>query len=337
MNRARLARFFNEQVWSRRSIWAFALYPLSLLYCGVVALRRGLYAVHLLRTWQPPVPLIVIGNLTVGGSGKTPLVIRVAQHLKERGMRVGVITRGYGGVAPNWPQFVRADSDPFHVGDEAVVIARATECPVMAGPDRVRAARALLAADRCDVLLSDDGLQHLALGRSLEVLVVDGESRYGNGWCLPAGPLREPAGRSRRVDKIVCNGGEAQGGEMTMVLHGDTAVNLSDRGQHRTLAEFRGQRIHAVAGIGRPRRFFDTLVAAGIDVQPHAFPDHHPFSPKDLLFREDQLILMTDKDAVKCRAFATPAMWTVPVTAEPDPAFFQWLEQRLQHDQQQAA
>ncbi len=337
MNRARLARFFNEQVWNRRGIWALALYPLSLLYCGVVVLRRGLYAARLLRTWQPPVPLIVIGNLTVGGSGKTPLVIRVAQYLKERGMRVGVITRGYAGVAPNWPQFVRADSDPIHVGDEAVLIAKTTDCPVMAGPDRVRAARALLAADRCDVLLSDDGLQHLAMGRSLEVLVVDGDSRYGNGWCLPAGPLREPAGRSRHVDKIVCNGGEAQGGEMTMVLHGDAAVNLSDRGQRRTLADFREQCVHAVAGIGRPRRFFDKLTAAGIDVQPHAFPDHHPFSPRDLLFREDQPILMTDKDAVKCRAFATPAMWTVPVTAEPGPSFFQWLEQRLQHDQQQAA
>lgn len=293
---------------------------LAALYRWGVIIRRGLYRNGWLKVERLPAPLLVVGNLTVGGTGKTPMVIALVEILRAAGFSPGVISRGYGGKAKRWPQKVTASSDPLEVGDETVLIARRAGCPVMAGPDRVAAARALLAGEGCDVIVSDDGLQHYRLGRDVEIAVIDGVRGLGNGLCLPAGPLREPAERLDSVDFIVKNGGDAQPGEYLMRLEGDVAVRLSD-GETRPLAFFAGRKVRALAGIGNPRRFFDHLRAFGLDVEARAFPDHHLFRAEDLAWGEDVPLLMTEKDAVKCRAFPDESLWVVPVRAALPPEF----------------
>ena len=294
-----------------------------------MVLRRALYRARLLPRHRIPVPVLVVGNIAVGGTGKTPLVLWLAGFLASRGWRPGVVCRGYGGQASRWPQQVRADSDPAMVGDEAVLLASRSGCPVVAcGPRRVQAARALAELAECDLVISDDGLQHLALDRDLEIAVVDGERRHGNGRCLPAGPLREPAGRLRSVDLVVSNGPAARG-EFAMSLVPGPAVSLEDPALRRSLADFRGTRVHAVAGIGHPARFFGLLTTRGLAVEEHAFPDHHPFSAADIRFEDGLPVLMTEKDAVKCRRFAGPGHWYLPVVAELPDAFAARLERAL--------
>jgi len=230
------------------------------------------------------------------------------QFLREQGYRPGIIARGYGGRAIHWPQQVSANSDPGLVGDEPVLLVRATACPMVVAPDRVAAAQALLAKHDCNILISDDGLQHYALGRDIEIAVIDGERRLGNGHCLPTGPLREPARRLREVDLIVANG-LASAGEFSMQVGVGEAVNLLS-GERRSLELFRTETVHAIAGIGHPERFFSGLRAAGLTLQTHAFADHHAYRPEELAFTEDAL-LMTDKDAVKCQRFARANFWAV--------------------------
>lgn len=305
-------------IWYESSPWLWLLLPLSGLYCAVVALRRWAYRVGFKKTHRLDVPVIVVGNLTVGGTGKTPLVTWLAHFLRAQGYRPGLIARGYGGKARHWPQTVTPDSDPARVGDEPVLLATATGCPMAVAPDRVAAARALLAEHACNIILSDDGLQHYALGRDLEIAVIDGERRFGNGHCLPAGPLREPAERLKQVDLVVANG-TAEAGEFAMRVEAGEAVNLVT-GERRALARFRGQRVHAVAGIGHPARFFAALRAAALNVEEHAFPDHHAFRPEDLPFT-DAAVLMTEKDAVKCRGFAQAGHWAVGTRVELDEGF----------------
>ncbi len=268
-----------------------------------------------------PVPVIVVGNIAVGGTGKTPFVIWLVERLREWGWRPGVISRGYGGSAPQYPFAVCADSDPSHCGDEPLLIARRCECPVVVAPDRVAAARALLAQSAVDVIVADDGLQHYRLGRDLEICLVDGARGLGNAALLPAGPLREPPQRLREVDLVVANGpgwDDAALRPLRMQLHSEQAHNLLS-GAAQPLAAFRGRRVHAVAGIGRPARFFEMLRAAGIDAIEHPFADHHAYVPAELAFGDALPVLMTEKDAVKCGAFAAPAWWAVPVCAQLDP------------------
>lgn len=295
------------------------LMPLSTLFQGVVKLRQWFYIQGLLCIQVLPVPVLVIGNLTLGGTGKTPLVIWLARFLQHHGYRPGLLSRGYGGRARNYPHRVYPDSDPQLVGDEAVLLARRTTCPLVIGPDRVAAARTLLAHSDCNVLLSDDGLQHYALGRDIEILVIDGARRFGNGHCLPAGPLREPISRLQTVDLVVTNG-SPQKGEFAMQLQLQEARHLKG-GATCPLKEFSHSKIHGVAGIGNPERFFSQLQAQGLTVQPHPFPDHHHFQPEDLRFEDQQPVLMTEKDAVKCTRFARDNYWYVPVDASL-PAFF---------------
>lgn len=263
------------------------------------------------------VPVIIIGNISVGGTGKTPLIAALVEQLRDRGLRPGLISRGYGGRARHWPQPVQADSDPAQLGDEPVMLAQRLNCPIWVGPDRVAAARALLANSPVDVLLSDDGLQHYRLGRDMELAVVDGVRGLGNGQLLPAGPLREPAERLAEVDLVVCNTAlieTAARSEICMHLLLQDAVNLLS-GERRPLAEFRADTVHAVAGIGHPERFFGRLESAGLSLQRHAFADHHAFTAADLAFVDELPVLMTDKDAVKCRPFADERCWRVPVDA----------------------
>jgi tetraacyldisaccharide 4'-kinase len=266
-----------------------------------------------------PVPVVVVGNLTVGGSGKTPLVLWLVAELKRMGLRPGIVSRGYGG-AQKAPTPVTGNSDPAQVGDEPVLLASRSACPVYIGRRRRSAARALLRNHDCGVIVSDDGLQHYALRRDVEVIVVDGQRRFGNGFCLPAGPLREPPARLALGDYVVVNG-RAREGEYAMGLRAESVVNLKDPEHVQPLEAFRHQRVHAVAGIGHPLRFFDMLRAHGIEVEDHPFPDHHPYRAQDIAFADGRAVLMTEKDAVKCRAFAHDRCWYVPVSAVPDTRF----------------
>lgn len=300
--------------WYKGTWPGILLWPLGWLFSMGVRLRRFLYAIGLLNQQNLPVPVIVVGNVSVGGTGKTPLVIYLAALLQRVGYRPGIVSRGYGGKASAWPQFVSAQTDATLVGDEALLIASQTGCPMAVGPVRVAAARLLITQSNCDVIISDDGLQHYALARDIEIAVIDGERRLGNGYCLPAGPLRESKSRLRAVDMVVVNGEQPNDGEFAMQLVGAVAVNLATSEQ-RPLSAFVGIACHALAGIGNPERFFKSLVSAGIACDTHAFPDHHPYSKQDISFLDDKPVLMTEKDAVKCKVFANHQHWYVPVQA----------------------
>jgi tetraacyldisaccharide 4'-kinase len=304
------------------------LWPLGALWALVASARRAAYASALLRSTRLGVPVVVVGNLTVGGTGKTPLTIWLARHLLARGRRIGIVSRGHGGRAADWPQRVHPDSDADLVGDEAVLLARRTGCPMAVGPDRVAAAEALLAAEPLDLLLCDDGLQHYALARDVEIAVVDGLRRFGNGRCLPAGPLREPLGRLASVDLVVCHGVPRRG-EFGMQLEPVALMPLLG-GEARAPATLRGQRVHCVTGIGHPERFFASVRALGARVVAHAFPDHHRFRPADLDFGDDAPIVMTEKDAVKCERFGDRRCWYLAVEAVPAPVFAQRLDALLE-------
>ena len=305
-----------------------ALRAWSAVYGALSALRRGLYAARVLRRRRVAVPVIVVGNLTAGGTGKTPLVIALVEALRARGRKPGVISRGYGGSAEQ-PRRVNAMSDPALVGDEARLIFDTTQAPVCVGRDRVAAARELIAGAMVDVLIADDGLQHYRLARDVEICVIDGLRRFGNARLLPAGPLREPLRRIGTVDFRVCNGGIPQADETLMTLAGDLLVSLRDARQRQPLGALRGQRAHAVAGIGNPARFFALLRAAGVDVIEHAFGDHHRFSGHDIAFDDALPVIMTAKDAVKCGSLATPRHWYLPVRAELPAEFFDAVAARL--------
>lgn len=304
--------------------------PAALLepvYAGALKLRAGLFGLHLLARKRAPVPVIVVGNLTVGGTGKTPLAIALVKRLRAGGWSPGVASRGYGRQDPATPRWVDRHTTPAEGGDEPVLIARRSGVPVRVDRDRVAAARALAAAG-CDIVVCDDGLQHYRLRRDLEIEVIDGQRRYGNGRLLPAGPLREPAQRAARCDFHVVNGGSAGPGEWPMTLRPQGAVPLAG-GKPLPLAAFAGHRVHALAGIGNPARFFDMLRAHGIAVVPHAFDDHHAYTAQDLQFGSQLPVLMTEKDAVKCASLAGPWSYSVPIEAELPEAFWVALEARL--------
>ena len=317
-----------DYYWYSRNLWLLLLTPLSLLFRTVVWLRRLAYRAGILSSHRLAKPVIVVGNLTVGGTGKTPLVAWLADYLRHKGQHPCIVARGYGGRARSWPQQVRPDSDPGIVGDEAVMLAGMAGCPVAVGPDRVAAARQLLEHTDCNVVISDDGLQHYALQRDLEIAVVDGVRRFGTGFMLPAGPLREPLRRLQEVDLVVVNGLAGKGEYPMRMLIGNAQL-LGDRQQQRALAEFRGQSVHAVAGIGNPTRFFQALQQYGMLIEAHAFPDHHRFQREDISFGDGRPVLMTEKDAIKCRQFAGDNEWVVPVRAEMSKEFCRRLDELL--------
>jgi tetraacyldisaccharide 4'-kinase len=315
----------DEYWWDRNGI-AFLLLPLSWLFCLVVVVRRFAYRLGLMRSTRLPVPVIVVGNITVGGTGKTPLVIWIARYLKSKGYKPGIISRGYGGKASQWPQQVREGSDPVTVGDEAILLARHTGCPMCVGPDRAKAGLALVANTDCDIVLSDDGLQHYGLKRDIEIAVLDGERGLGNGFCLPAGPLREAPGRLDEVDMVVSNG-IAGRRQFRMQLRQLKAVNIADSEIEKPLSDFVGaEPVHAMAGIGNPERFFSQLERAGITVIRHPFPDHHLFSADDILPNDDNQVLMTEKDAVKCSRFAESRHWLIRIEAVVEEQFAHRLD-----------
>ncbi len=327
MNRGRLESWLNHTWYSEKSPPAW-LMPLSWLYCALVAVRRQARKAGLLPTTHPGVTTVVVGNLTVGGTGKTPLVIALTHLLSAQNLRVGVVTRGYGGTSVNRPQKITAESNPYDCGDEAVLLAQTCSAPVYAGPDRLAAARALLEDHPVDVLLCDDGLQHEQLGRDIEIVMVDPLRGFGNRYCLPAGPLREPLSRLAKVDATVALGEHPEAGFHIGSTPGE-AVNVLDAANRRPLQAFAGRSCHAVAGISNPARFFDMLKARGLRPLTHDFADHHPFIAADIRFGDDLPVLMTAKDAVKCRAFAGENTWFVPLELDLGTVFTEWLLETL--------
>ena len=320
-------------IWYKDPFIGVWLMPLGFIFSDAVKFRKFLYRLGVLKTHTLPVPVVVVGNITVGGTGKTPLIIWLAGFLKDSGFKPGIISRGYGGQAESWPQMVTADSDDKNVGDEALLIAKQTACPMAVGPLRADAANMLLKQTDCNVILSDDGLQHYALNRDIEIAVIDGERRFGNGYCLPAGPLREPIERLQSVDFVVVNGEKSEENEFSMQLVGDTAVNLVT-GELKSLQEFKAVDCHALAGIGNPDRFFKLLETAGLICTCHSFSDHYQFQRHDIEFSDNKPVLMTEKDAVKCTAFAGLQHWYLPVKAKPEPVFSEQLLKLLRekHD-----
>lgn len=313
-------------------LWASALAP---LYAGLVGLRNRLYRRGWLRSVAVPVPVVVVGNITAGGTGKTPFSIALVEQLRAAGWKPGVASRGYGRQEAATARWVDAQTPAALAGDEPLLIARKTGVPVRVDRDRVAAARALIEAG-CDVVVSDDGLQHYRLARDIEIEVVDAQRRYGNGLMMPAGPLREPVSRASRCDFRIVNLG-AEGstagvgfGQWPMRLDIARAIPLAG-GRERDLATFAGQRVHAVAGIAHPERFFQMLRERQVAVVPHAFPDHHDFVADDLAFASRLPVLMTEKDAVKCAAFAQPGQFMVPLQAELPAALWVSLLARLEH------
>jgi len=298
--------------------------PISMIYEDVVRLRSFLYRIGLKKKTKLAAPVIIVGNITVGGTGKTPLILWMVEFLKGQGYKPGIISRGYGGTAETWPQWVDAKSDVTRVGDEAVLMAQYADCPIAVGPERVKAGQMLLDNSSCNIILSDDGLQHYALERDIEIIVVDGQRRFGNGYVLPCGPLRESTERLHKVDLVIVNGETEEENEFSMSMAGDIAINLVTKEQ-KLLSNFNLIPCHALAGIGNPNRFFDFLAKQNINTEKHAFLDHFDYSKADIVFDDDKPVLMTEKDAVKCFDFATDKHWFVPVKAKPQQPFIDKL------------
>ena len=308
------AQSWVNRIWYGKRTPPVWTMPAALLFAGIVAARRALYRRGLFKVVRLPIPVVVVGNLSVGGTGKTPLVCWIVQRLLEQGLRPGIVTRGFGG-SESAPQLIAGDADPVLHGDEPVMMARRTGVPVGVGRDRPAAAQLLIDA-RCNVIVSDDGMQHYALARDCEIVVVDGDRRFGNGWVLPAGPLREPIARLKSADAVVVNGGHGLlPGALAMKLDGSEAVAVLGR-QSRPLQEFVGTSVHAVAGIGNPDRFFNMLRAHGVQVIGHALDDHAQISAATISFEDDRPVLMTEKDAVKCAGVSDARHWYVPVMAQ---------------------
>jgi len=329
--------------WERLGGLALVMLPLTLLFAVATWFRRALYTLRILPRWRAPVPVVVVGNISVGGTGKTPLTLAILDLLQSRGFTPGAVARGYGRVPPreNDPDgVVRVYPDlatPELFGDEPVVIARRSRVPVYISPDRPAAARALVAAHpEVDVIVSDDGLQHYALARDVEIAVVDGERRFGNGLLLPSGPLREPVSRLKRVDAVVVNGGSSDirwnDHQFAMRLGAERFSRLTSN-QEVAPNEFallaRGRQVVAIAGIGHPPRFFGHLSSLGVVARGIAFPDHHHYQASELRLPGAEIIVMTEKDAVKCAAFADARMWYLSVAAQLPREFDEFLLSRI--------
>jgi tetraacyldisaccharide 4'-kinase len=316
-------KYLIERTWYGDSALRWLLLPLTLLFALITSARRLLFRLRLLPVKSADVPVVVVGNITVGGTGKTPIAIWIAKELRDRGWSPGIVSRGYRGTVGSSPLEVDADSDPAVVGDEPVMIAAESQCPVVVHPNRIAAVR-MLVAGGADVVIADDGLQHYRLARDVEIAVVDGERGTGNGMLLPSGPLREPAGRLSHVDSVLVQGSFDD--DMPVKLPGGkvarrfrlraSAVSRLDGSIVRHLDDFSGTRVCAIAGIGNPERFFRMLEAHGIEVLRRPLPDHSAIEQRDLLTAGDVPVFMTAKDAVKCRALDTTNCWQVGVDVE---------------------
>lgn len=321
-----------QHYWYRITPLHLLLYPVSLFLRALMALRRTLYRRGLFTSIKLPVPVVVIGNISVGGTGKTPLTLTLAQQLIDAGWHPAIISRGYRKSATQAPtaREVLSGDGADEVGDEPLLMRQRNLCPVWIGRNRPAVALALLQAHpECDILLSDDGLQHYRLQRDVEIAVVDGARRFGNGMLIPAGPLREPISRLASVDAVVINGGAVKDAEWAMQLNGTRFYNLLNPTEVLTAEAFIGMQLHACAGIGHPQRFFNHLQQLGLHCTSHAFPDHHPFQASELDFPRADALFLTEKDAVKCAAFATEKFWVLRVDAQISPQLVQLIIEKV--------
>ena len=332
-----------HRVWYGGGNAHWLLLPLSALFWLLIVARRCLYRLGILGSHTSPVPVIIVGNITAGGTGKTPVTIWLARELQARGFSPGIVSRGYGGSKSGTSMRVDAASDPRIVGDEPVLIARRTGCPVVVDRNRVRAAE-MLVDDGANVVIADDGLQHYRLARTYEICVIDGSRGLGNRRLLPAGPLRETLARLNEVDQVIVNGRLRDTESASVVEQNAIGFELVateacrlNGSLARPLGGFAGKTVHGVAAIGNPQRFFDLLRANDMQVIEHPFPDHAELATKDLKFGDDFDILMTEKDAVKISGSAPDKLWKVPVELKMDPLLAgPWLEQvesRLRDEQ----
>ena len=314
-----------DAYWYSQNLITWLLLPITVLYCLLTLIRRLLYRNGIFKSYRLPVPVIIVGNITVGGTGKTPLLIALCELLKSQGYKPGVISRGYGGDFEG-ERLIKHNDSPDVVGDEPCLIHARTNCPMVVGRNRVAAAELLLASSDCDIILSDDGLQHYQLQRDIEIAIVDKDRQFGNGFCLPSGPLREPVSRLKQVDIVVDHFSVDQTNirdENFSLIFSD-AINLKHN-ETLNLDDFKVAPVHAVAGIGNPKRFFDQLSRAGLEVIEHGKPDHHKFTADDFRFNDDIAVLMTEKDAVKCHNISAENLWYIPVAAELSKSFCQKL------------
>ena len=317
----------SDDIWYGDHYAKWLLAPLSGLFSLFSCGRRALYKQGIKRSHRVPVPTIVVGNITVGGTGKTPLVVYLCQQLQAAGYNPGIISRGYGSKAPHYPFIVSADAPVSHCGDEPFMLHQRTGCPLVISPDRYAAAQHLLANFAVDVIITDDGLQHYALQRDIEIIVIDGKRRLGNGHLLPMGPLREGAWRLASSDFVVCNGGHAQLGEINMQLVAAPLRRVKDNQPVDCVSDS----VVAIAGIGNPQRFYNTLAEHDYAiVDSLSFPDHHDFTACEInAFTAGRALIMTEKDAVKCQAFSQDNWYYLPVNASLDSAFLAQLLLKL--------
>lgn len=302
-----------EAAWYRGDAWLWLLRPLEVLFRFFSWLRRWLYQAGVLHSYRAALPVVVVGNITVGGTGKTPVVIALVEALRSRGIRAGVVSRGYGATTDVFPHTITAQSNAAECGDEPLLIYSRTQAPCVVDPVRASAVRRLLEQFTVDVLISDDGLQHYALQRDLEIVLVDAARGFGNGFCLPAGPLREPTSRLNDVDYLLYRGGENTGNAVR--YRALAWVNLATDEEREVDAFNAADALVAIAGIGQPRQFFDLLVELGLRFQSREFVDHHAYSAADFDQYAGRTILMTEKDAVKCRSLAGPDAWYLRIDA----------------------
>lgn len=320
-----------QRAWYQGHRALYLLWPLEQLYRFIVQRKRAQFLRGKTETYRAPVPVIVVGNLTVGGTGKTPLILWLIEYCRAQGLRVGVVSRGYGAQPPSVPWSVSASDSAQQAGDEPLLIVQRSGVPLVIAPQRAQAVQQLLAEQALDIVLSDDGLQHYGLARDIELVLIDAARGLGNQRCLPMGPLREPVERLQSVDAILLNGAQSDSEQgFAMQLQPIELVHVRT-GRREPLTYFPAeQRIHAVAGIGNPQRFFNTLETLQWLPIAHPFADHAEFTAQDLEFSDDYPVLMTEKDAVKCRAFAADHCWYLQVAAQPSAAFAAWFAQRLQ-------
>ena len=308
----------------------YLLYPFSLLYRSIIVIRRWMYRRGYLQSFPAKVPVIVVGNISVGGTGKSPLTAWLVNYLKSQGKNPGIVSRGYGGKRDAGAALtVTANSDPAVVGDEAVMLVQQTQCPMVVSSDRAAAVSQLQKLDGIDLIVSDDGLQHYAMQRDIEIAVIDAKRGLQNGFCLPAGPLREPAARLNEVDFVISNG-NSNHADYHMQIDSMQILKVSDPLQSLSQQRLKASKINALAGIGHPQRFFDLLTEQGLEFTPYIFPDHHRFVTSNIDFDDDSIVLMTEKDAVKCRSFADDRHWYVAITVKPDDRFIESIHKKIE-------
>ena len=302
-----------EKIWYTKNILSTILLPLSWLFRGIVVGRKIYFRIHNYKISTPECFTIVVGNITVGGTGKTPLVIWLAKKIKNQHLGVGIVTRGYKRKSKDEIIEVQADSSPLDAGDEAILLAQNTACPVIVSANRKNAVEFLLNKYKVDVVLSDDGLQHYNLPRNYEIVIVDGDRGFGNSRCLPAGPLREPIARLKSCDLVVNNGKNDTKHCYFEIKYNDVVSLCSDT-IRKPLKDLKDFTVHAVAGIGNPNRFFNMLKGVGLNIIEHRFPDHYIYKASDLEFNDDYPVIMTEKDAVKCRKYVANDIWYLPIS-----------------------